>query len=63
MKKWILECRMVYEPECMLLLQSKSIAADLSEKVSSLASVATSVLRNVMYHSHVLETEFDNLKK
>lgn len=57
------EARQLYEPECMTTLQCKSISAELAEKVSHLAAVATSTLRELLNHIQMIEAEFDNLKK
>ncbi|KAI4459900.1 inscuteable [Holotrichia oblita] len=62
LKRWMQEARQLYEPECMTTLQCKSISAELAEKVSHLAAVATSTLRELLNHIQMIEAEFDNLK-
>nr|XP_022908020.1 protein inscuteable homolog [Onthophagus taurus] len=61
-KLWQDEIRYLYDAECMTTLQSKSIAADLNEKVSFLASVATCHLTNLLRDIKMIESEFENLK-
>ncbi|KRT81992.1 hypothetical protein AMK59_6107 [Oryctes borbonicus] len=62
LKRWMQEARQLYESECMTTLQCKSISAELAEKVSHLAAVATSTLRELLNHIQMIETEFNNLK-
>lgn len=63
LKRWMQEARQLYESECMTTLQCKSILAELAEKVSHLAAVATSTLRELLSHIRMIEGEFENLKR
>lgn len=62
-RNWLENVRMLYEAECMTTLQCKSISAELTQKVLNLAARITSPIRAVLTQSHVIEKEFDNLKR
>ncbi|KAL3276534.1 hypothetical protein HHI36_011909 [Cryptolaemus montrouzieri] len=55
---WLKENRSRYDPECMISLQSKSIAAELNEKVAYLANTVTSKLRDMLVHSNHIEAQW-----
>ncbi|XP_018325698.1 protein inscuteable homolog [Agrilus planipennis] len=61
-QKWLEEVREIYDPECMIMLQCKSVAGDLSQKVSHLANMLTCPLRKLLYMGENIEKEFDNIK-
>ncbi|XP_017783629.1 PREDICTED: protein inscuteable homolog [Nicrophorus vespilloides] len=62
LKKWMDDMRRMYEPECMITLQTKSIAGDLADRVSQIASNLTYPLRQLIHYNGLVEKEFDSLK-
>lgn len=62
-RKWSQDMRFLYESECMTALQCKSIAAELHQKVLTLAAKLSSTVRNNLADLELLEKEFQNLQK
>lgn len=60
---WSKEIRKNFEAECMTTLQSKSITAELNEKIDHLANSITSDIRTIIAHSASIETEYQNLNR
>ncbi|KAK9884619.1 hypothetical protein WA026_007459 [Henosepilachna vigintioctopunctata] len=58
---WFHESRYRYDPECMISLQCKSIAAELNEKVSFLANSLTNKLKEILLHSNHIEAEWQKI--
>lgn len=62
-RKWSQDMRFIYESECMTALQCKSIAAELNQKVLTLATKLSSSVRHCLADLESLEKEFQNLQK
>lgn len=60
-KKWIEDIKEQYDQECMTTLQCKSIMADLNQKVSNLAALLTTTIRQIISHARCIEGEYENL--
>ncbi|XP_023311619.1 protein inscuteable homolog [Anoplophora glabripennis] len=60
-QRWMDEARQNYEQECMTTLQCKSIAGELNQKVSHLASCLTTTLRGILSHARCIEMEYKKL--
>ncbi|XP_030747717.1 protein inscuteable homolog isoform X2 [Sitophilus oryzae] len=60
--RWLQEARYSIEQECTTMLQCKSIAAELGEKVSHLAACATTILRGLLSEARCIEQDYRNLK-
>ncbi|XP_045467530.1 protein inscuteable homolog [Harmonia axyridis] len=60
-KLWLQENKSRYDPECMISLQSKSIAAELNEKVAYLANSVTAKFREMLRMSNHIESEWRQL--
>ncbi|CAG9766692.1 unnamed protein product [Ceutorhynchus assimilis] len=59
--RWLEEARLSIEQECTTMLQCKSIAAELSQRVSHLAACGTTILRGLLSHSRCIEMDYKNL--
>lgn len=60
-QKWIQEIKFQSDQECMTTLQCKSIMADLYQKVSNLAALLTTTIRQIVLHARCIEREYENL--
>ncbi|XP_044757191.1 protein inscuteable homolog [Coccinella septempunctata] len=60
-KLWLQENKSKYDTECMISLQSKSIAAELNEKVAYMANSLTAKFREMLRLSNHIESEWRTL--
>ncbi|KAF7273345.1 spindle orientation adaptor protein inscuteable isoform X2 [Rhynchophorus ferrugineus] len=58
---WLEEAKLSIEQECMTMLQCKSIAAELSQKVNHFAACSTNMLRGLLSHARCIEMDYKNL--
>lgn len=63
MQHWLEETRLLYEAECTTALQTKSIFAELQEKVNGMASTLTFSLRDLLHKSTIIHRQFDFIKE
>lgn len=61
--KWLEELSKLYEAECMITLQSKSLAADLSRQVAESATQATVTLKSLFGHCKLIYSDFHTILK
>lgn len=62
-KLWLQELKPKYDPECMISLQCKSIAAELNEKVAYMANTLTAKFREMLQLSNHIESQWRILNR